>query len=83
MKANTYSDLQVTQRRRRVREAHKQQVADQYGRLGGVMRIKRAIIPIILALSAAGSIAAGSTLSVAAASAPVAAHVIAPTYYHE
>jgi hypothetical protein len=46
------------------------------------MRIKRVIISVILALSAAGSIAAGSALSVAAASAPVA-HAIAPTYYHE
>ena len=47
------------------------------------MRIKRAIIPVILALSAAGSIAAGSTLSVAAASAPVAAHAVPFTWYHE
>ena len=46
------------------------------------MRIKRAIIPIILALSAAGSIAAGSTLSVAATSTPVAAHAVPYSYYH-
>lgn len=46
------------------------------------MRIKRAIIPIILALSAAGSIAAGSALPAAAATAPVAAHAIPLSYYH-
>ena len=41
------------------------------------MRIKRAIIiPAILALSAAGSILAGSAVPVAAAHAP-AAHVVA------
>ena len=46
------------------------------------MRIKRAIIPIILALSAAGSIATGATLSAAAASAPVASHAVPYSYYH-
>jgi hypothetical protein len=47
------------------------------------MRIKRVTISVILALSAAGSIAAASTLSVAAASAPVASHAVHQTYYHE
>ena len=46
------------------------------------MRIKRVIIPIILALSAAGSIAAGSALPAAAAPAAVAAHASPLTYYH-
>jgi hypothetical protein len=52
------------------------------------MRIKRAvIIPAILALSAAGSILAGSAMPVAAAQAPTA-HVLAvaasasPNTYH-
>ena len=81
MKANTDSNSQMTYRRQRPREAQ-QQVADQYGRPGGVMRIKRVIIPIILALSAAGSIAAGSALPAAAGAAPVAAHAVPFSYYH-
>jgi hypothetical protein len=47
------------------------------------MRIKRVTISVILALSAAGSIAAGSTLSLAAASAPAASHAVSQTFYHE
>jgi hypothetical protein len=43
------------------------------------MRIKRTIISAILALTAAGSIAAGATMAVASTSAPVAAP---HTYYH-
>jgi hypothetical protein len=46
------------------------------------MRIKRVIIPIILALSAAGSIATGSTLAVTGASASVAGHAVPYSYYH-
>ena len=46
------------------------------------MRIKRVIIPIILALSAAGSIAAGSALPAAAAPAPVAAHATPLVWFH-
>lgn len=50
------------------------------------MPIRRAIIiPVILALSAAGSILAGSTVSAAAASAP-SVHVLAAaphTHYYE
>jgi len=46
------------------------------------MRIKRAIIPIILALGAAGSIATGSALPAAAATAPVAAHSVPFSFYH-
>lgn len=45
------------------------------------MRIKRVIVPIILALSAAGSIAAGSALPAAAASTPVAAHASPFSFY--
>ena len=45
------------------------------------MRIKRAIILVILALSAAGSILAGSALPATAASASVAAHATPFTYY--
>jgi hypothetical protein len=48
------------------------------------MRIKRAIVPVILALGVAGSILAGSTISVTVAQAP-GVHVLAaqPDYlYH-
>jgi hypothetical protein len=52
------------------------------------MRIRRAIIPVILALGAAGSILAGSAAPAAAAQAP-AVHVLSPAhsavpqmYYH-
>jgi uncharacterized protein (DUF2062 family) len=81
MKANTDSNSQMTYRRRRPREAQ-QQVADQYEHPGGVMRIKQVTISVILALTAAGSIAAGSALPAAAASAPVASHAVSYTYYH-
>ena len=81
MKANTDSNSQMTQRRRRAREAQ-QQVADQYGRPGGVMHIKRVTISIILALSAAGSIAAGSALPATAASASVGTHATPFSFYH-
>jgi len=47
------------------------------------MRIKRAIIPVILALSAAGSIAAGTALPAAAAVTPVAAHASPFVWFHE
>jgi len=52
------------------------------------MRIRRAIIPFILALGAAGSILAGSALPAAAAQAPAAhaqpaAHSASPNvFYH-
>jgi hypothetical protein len=46
------------------------------------MRIKQVTISVILALTAAGSIAAGSALPAAAASAPVAGHAVSYTYYH-
>jgi hypothetical protein len=46
------------------------------------MRIRRAIILVILALSAAGSILAGSALLATAASASVVGHVIPFTYFH-
>ena len=81
MKANTDSNSQMTQRRRRAREAQ-QQVADQYGRPGGVMRIKQVTISVILALTAAGSIAAGSALPAAAATAPAATHAVSYSFYH-
>lgn len=63
-----------------------QQAADLCRRRGGVMSVKRSIIiPAILALSAAGSILAGSTVSVAAAQA-TSVHVVAATplgtHYH-
>jgi hypothetical protein len=44
-----------------------QQAADQYRRHGGIMRIRRAIIPVILALGVAGSILAGSAAPAAVA----------------
>jgi hypothetical protein len=55
---------------------------------GGVMRIRRAIIPAVLALSVAGSVAAGAALSVAAGHAPSAhTHVVAAssaaTHFHD
>ena len=60
----------------RVEEAM-QQAADLCKPHGGIMRIRRTIIiPAILALSAVGSIVAGSTTSVAAAQAP-SVHVLA------
>jgi hypothetical protein len=46
------------------------------------MHIKRVTISIILALSAAGSIAAGSALPATAAAAPVASHAIPYSFYH-
>jgi hypothetical protein len=46
------------------------------------MRIKRALIPIILALSAAGSILAGSVAPAVAAQAPVAGHMRPAMTYH-
>ena len=48
------------------------------------MRIKRALIPVILALGAAGSILAGSAAPAVAISAAPAAHVVwAGTYHYE
>ena len=53
-----------------------QRAADLCRRLGGIMRIGRAIIiPAILALSAAGSILTGSVVSATAAQAP-SVHVV-------
>jgi hypothetical protein len=46
------------------------------------MRIKQVTISVILALTAAGSIAAGSALPAAAASAPAASHAVTLSYYH-
>ena len=46
------------------------------------MRIRRAIISAILALGAAGSIAAGTALPAAAATAPAAAHAAPGGWYH-
>jgi hypothetical protein len=47
-----------------------------------VVRMKRAIISLILTLGAAGSIAAGSALPAAAAPAPVAAHATSLVWFH-
>jgi hypothetical protein len=48
------------------------------------MRIRRAIIPVILALGAAGSILASSAAPAVAASAPAAHVVIVPsTHYYD
>jgi hypothetical protein len=66
-----------------------QQAVDLGRYLGGIVRIRRAIIvSAILALSAAGSMLAGSATPVAAAHAP-SAHVLAAApnvvpdiYYH-
>jgi len=44
------------------------------------MRIRQAIIPVILALGAAGSILAGSAVPAVAAQAP-AAHALATSHY--
>jgi len=47
------------------------------------MRIRRAIVPAILALGVAGSVVAGSAVSVAAAHAPSThTHVVATTHFH-
>jgi hypothetical protein len=46
------------------------------------MRIKQVTISVILALSAAGSIAAGSALPAAASAAPVATHAVPFSFYH-
>jgi hypothetical protein len=51
---------------------------------GGIMRIRRAIMPVALALSLAGSVVAGSAISVAAARAPTThTQVVAATYFHD
>ena len=48
------------------------------------MRIRRAIIPAALALSLAGSVVAGSAISVAAAHAPTThAQIVAATYFDD
>ena len=47
------------------------------------MRIKQVTISVILALTAAGSIAAGSALPAAAASASVSSHAVNSSFYHE
>lgn len=46
------------------------------------MRIRRAIIPVILALGAAGSILAASAAPAVAASAPAAHVVMAPNTHY-
>ena len=46
------------------------------------MRIRRALIPVILALGAAGSILAGSVAPAVAAQAPVAGHMTPAVTYH-
>ena len=46
------------------------------------MRIKRALIPVILALGAAGSILAGSAAPAVAISAAPAAHAVSAGTYH-
>jgi len=52
-------------------------------RMEGIMRIRRAILPAILALGLAGSVVAGSAMPVVAGAAPGArAQVVAGTYYH-
>ena len=50
------------------------------------MRIRRAIIPAVLALSVAGSVVAGSAISVVAGPAPTHTQVVAArsaTYFHD
>jgi hypothetical protein len=48
------------------------------------MRIRRTIIPAALALSLAGSVVAGSAISVAAAQTPTTdTQVAAATYFHD
>jgi hypothetical protein len=46
------------------------------------MRIKRALIPVILALGAAGSILAGSAASAVTVQAAPSSHVVANVTYH-
>ena len=46
------------------------------------MRIRRALIPVILALGAAGSILAGAVAPAVAAQAPVAGHMRPAVTYH-
>jgi hypothetical protein len=63
--------------------------ARRHKSLGGIVRIRRAIIiPAILALGVAGSVAAGSAISAAAGHArsthtQVVAAAPATTYYHD
>jgi hypothetical protein len=59
-----------------------QQAADLYKCLEEIVRIRRAIISAIIALSAAGSIAAGSALPAAAATAPAVTHATPLGWYH-
>jgi hypothetical protein len=46
------------------------------------MRIKRALIPVILALGAAGSILAGSAASAVTVQAAPASHTVTAITYH-
>ena len=49
----------------------------------GIMRIRRAIIPAILALGVAGSVVAGPAISIAAGPAPAShTQVVAGTHFH-
>jgi hypothetical protein len=58
------------------------QAADLFRRRGGIMSVKRTIIiPAILTLSAAGSVLAGSAVSLATATAPTAV-VAAASFTH-
>ena len=52
-------------------------------RMEGIMRIRRAILPAILALGVAGSVVAGSAISIAAGPAPAShTQVVAGTHFH-
>ena len=66
MRANTDSNSHITQRRRWVREARSRPLTCNDA-MEEIMRIRQAIIPAILALSAAGSILIGSAAPAAAA----------------
>jgi len=61
-----------------------QHAAKLYRCHGGIMRIRRALIPVILALGAAGSILAGSAApAVAVQAAPAVHSVWAGTWHFE
>ena len=74
MRANTDSNSLITQRRRWVCEACSRPLTC-IDAMEEIMRIKQAIIPAILALSAAGSILVGSV--VPAVAAPASSAVVA------
>ncbi len=59
-----------------------QHEADLYICHGGIMRIRRALIPVILALGAAGSILVGSVAPAVAVQAAPAAHSVAAGTWH-